>query len=159
MCAVERALSSWLHKRMADSPSNHPPDIQESAMSITREEHASSTKQQKLRCSFRSPPPDEKTPCRKLLERPGRVRSHSRVSVDYFDPAGVRRITRTISQQPPDEDSRPSNSEKDARNSSPADSDTALIGEGPFDFEKALQHYLKKYIHSLLFLSSLIISS
>ncbi|KAF8153344.1 pleiotropic drug resistance ABC transporter [Crassisporium funariophilum] len=100
---------------------------------------ASLTNERELRClSFHAPPPighgtapERPAPTRKMS-------GHSHVSVDYFDPTGVRRLSKSMSAP---QDGRSSTSEQSASH----DSDATLNGgEKPFDFERTLRGYLQK---------------
>jgi ATP-binding cassette subfamily G (WHITE) protein 2 (SNQ2) len=74
-------------------------------------------------------------------------RSHSHVSVDFFDPRGVRRLTRALSHisdvEPISslEDTEASREESERRAS-----EGTLTSDEQFDFEKAVREYLKKYV-------------
>lgn len=109
-----------------------------------------------------APPPIQGTPSSihaspRFVHRPvRRARESSQVSVDYFDPSGVRQLERTLSRMSAQEAqeahdvSHPAtlaNSDKPA--SSSADSEATLLpSEGPFDFERSLRHFLKKSLIS-----------
>lgn len=62
--------------------------------------------------------------------------SVSRVDVEFFDPEGVQALRRTMTKEAKDRD-RPS-----AASSS---SDHTLTDE-PFDFEKTIRHFIRRYV-------------
>ncbi|KAF9076400.1 ABC transporter [Rhodocollybia butyracea] len=68
--------------------------------------------------------------------RPRRGSSVSRVSIDYFDPQGVRELQRTLSKMT----QRPGSPAQ----STSSDSNATLANEAPFDFEKALRQITEK---------------
>ncbi|KAJ7649975.1 ABC-2 type transporter-domain-containing protein [Roridomyces roridus] len=74
-----------------------------------------------------------------VVEAPTRAGSPSvsRVDVDYFDPAGVKNLERTVSQM--------SERKSNAEHRQSIDSDVTLNpGDGPFDLEKTLKFVVKK---------------
>ncbi|KAJ3748437.1 pleiotropic drug resistance ABC transporter [Lentinula detonsa] len=75
------------------------------------------------------------------FQRPRRGSSASRVSVDHFDPQGVRELQRTLSMMSQQQEEKPrSHTETSSRDSSA----TLSPVETPFDFEKALKDSMKK---------------
>jgi len=67
-------------------------------------------------------------------------KAHSRVSMDFFDPQGVRRLSRTFSRL-----SAQSNEEPTPEAGSEISEDVLRPGGDRFDFERAVQVYLRKY--------------
>lgn len=61
------------------------------------------------------------------------------VLVDYFDPPGARRLSRTLSSLP----------RARARESDDSSEETLTVGEN-FDFERLVKRYLHKYVGRLL---------
>lgn len=73
-------------------------------------------------------------------KRSGKARRNStasQVNVDFFDPAGVRHLNRTLSQM---------STQNDQQQASSVHSDATLTTDGPFDFEKTLRNVMKKYV-------------
>lgn len=68
-------------------------------------------------------------------------KTHSRVSMDFFDPQGVRRLSRTFSRL-----SAQSNEEPTSEAGSEISEDALRPGGDRFDFERAVQVYLRKYV-------------
>lgn len=69
----------------------------------------------------------------------------SHVSIDYFDPAGVDELRRSLSLasnsiHQPDEEPRPKSPVPSIANSEV----TLAPGDGPFDFQKSLQRMMRK---------------
>ena len=64
------------------------------------------------------------------------------VFVDYFDPPGARRLSRTLSSLP----------QARARQSDDSSDETLAVGEN-FDFERLVKRYLHKYVCLLLCIS------
>lgn len=74
--------------------------------------------------------------------------SVSRVDVDFFDPAGVQDLRRTMSQQLGDSDEQ-----VEGRPSSISTDRTLRVREDePFDLEKMLRRAIRKYALLLLFM-------
>lgn len=72
----------------------------------------------------------------KVRRRARRGSSVSHVDVDFFDPAGVKELQRTLTRM---------SANNDQQRTSSTNSDTTLLpGDGPFDFEKTLRVLLKK---------------
>lgn len=80
--------------------------------------------------------------------------THSRVSVDYFDPDGVKELRRTMSRQSQQQRERSHSIDpavRNARRTSSAESESTLaVGDGDFDFEKTLQKVMRRYVLSAL---------
>ena len=68
-------------------------------------------------------------------------KTHSRVSMDFFDPQGVRRLSRTFSRL-----SAQSNEEPTSEAGSERSEDALRPGSDRFHFERAVQIYLRKYV-------------
>jgi len=68
-------------------------------------------------------------------------KTHSRVSMDFFDPQGVRRLSRTFSRL-----SAQSNEEPTSEAGSEISEDALRPGGDRFDFERAVQVYLRKCV-------------
>lgn len=77
------------------------------------------------------------------FSRPRRGSSASHVSVDHFDPQGVRELQRTLSMMSQQQEGKPpSHAESSSRDSSA----TLSPVEAPFDFEKALEDSTKRFV-------------
>lgn len=74
--------------------------------------------------------------------RAGSNASHaSHVSIDYFDPAGVNELRRTLSRQVTNEQATARASPRSIGGESEM---TLAAGDGPFDFEKLLRSMVRK---------------
>lgn len=77
-------------------------------------------------------------------QRPPLAKACSRISVDYFDPEGVRSLSRSLSGRSGARDHPPSFNDQSLRTS---EATTARdTSDDPFDFEKIVRNYLKKYV-------------
>jgi len=84
-----------------------------------------------------SEPPPSSSP-RTEFKRPRRGSSVSRVDVDFFDPAGVQQLRRTMTQQREGEDKLSEKRSSKSSETLQADDDQ------PFDFERALRRIIRK---------------
>ena len=66
--------------------------------------------------------------------------SVSRVNVEFFDPEGVQALRRTMTEEAKDR-SRPS-----VASSSTDDT----LTDGPFDFEKTVRHFVRRYVSNFV---------
>ena len=66
--------------------------------------------------------------------------SVSRVNVEFFDPEGVQALRRTMTEEAKDR-SRPS-----VASSSTDDT----LTDGPFDFEKTVRHFVRRYVFTFV---------
>ncbi|KAJ3501614.1 hypothetical protein NLJ89_g9259 [Agrocybe chaxingu] len=91
------------------------------------------------------PPPSSPRPAEYKRRRDSRRDSQvSHVSVEFFDPAGVEQLRRTLTQQTKQEQHEMQ--ELGGSHPSAASSEVTLHmdGDGPFDFEKMLRHAIRK---------------
>lgn len=80
---------------------------------------------------------DEYPPSRPNITKPRSGSVVSRVNVEFFDPAGVQDLRRTLTHK--------SIQEKPSFSSSVATLTGLTGGDGAFDFEKTLRHVIRKY--------------
>lgn len=73
---------------------------------------------------------------------PGRLRS--RVSMDFFDPKGVRKLSRALSRVSDGEQSTEQRPEEVGEDESEISEETMKPSDDQFDFEKAVRIYLRK---------------
>ncbi|KXN81251.1 Brefeldin A resistance protein [Leucoagaricus sp. SymC.cos] len=71
-------------------------------------------------------------------------RTHSRVSMDFFDPKGVRKLSRTLSRVSTGKKSIPEEPSGEAEEESEVSSEAMKPQGDQFDFEKAVRTYLRK---------------
>jgi ATP-binding cassette subfamily G (WHITE) protein 2 (SNQ2) len=67
-------------------------------------------------------------------------RAQSHVDIDYFDPGGVRQLSRSLSRGPK---GVPSRSEEEQEREDVAPDEALQVGD-QFDFEKAIRTYVRK---------------
>lgn len=84
--------------------------------------------------------------------RPRGGRRGSAVSIDYFNPEGVRDLQRTLTNMSTLElDNARPRTDPGRKASSSVDSEATLTpGDGPFDFEKSLRQFLKRFVDARL---------
>lgn len=133
-------LYDVIEGRVAEDPA--PP----SPSSNVEKELEESREQELRRLSLHAPPTINQNR-RSDMQRPSLrpvADRHSRVSVDFFDPAGVRTLSRTLSLESDLLEHTPSNSDQRETSSSNTAFDNNRPAGEPFDFEKTLGLYLQK---------------
>jgi ATP-binding cassette subfamily G (WHITE) protein 2 (SNQ2) len=109
-----------------------------SSQNAEEDHHASNVQGNHLGHPDHSPPPPVTPKLGNTRARSGS--SVSRVDVEFFDPEGVQALRRTMTKEANDRD-RPSVAS--------SSSDHTLTDE-PFDFEKTVRHFVRRYVSNLV---------
>lgn len=136
-------LYDLIEGRVAEDPATPIP-------TFNMDRELDESREQELRRLSLHAPPSVNPNSRPEMLRPSLapIPRHSRVSVDFFDPSGVRILSRTLTRESPLLETVPSNSDQPEASSSNTAVDEDRPAEEPFDFERILGYYLQKYMTS-----------